>query len=45
MKDEIEDTSKNFFVIADATTGNCKINKSWKKTNVIKSVITSLGSS
>ena len=43
MKDEIEDTSKIFFVIADATTGNCKINKSWKKTNVIKSVITSLG--
>lgn len=43
MKDEIENPSKIFFVIADATTGNCKINKAWQKDDVIKSIITSLG--
>jgi hypothetical protein len=43
MKDEIEDTSKIIFVIADATTGDCKINDSWQKADVIKSVLTSLG--
>ncbi len=43
MQDEIEDTSKIFFIIAEATTGNCKINDKWQKASVIKSVITSLG--
>ncbi len=43
MQDEIENPSKIFFVIADATIGDCKINDPWKKNNVIKSVLTSLG--
>jgi len=43
MKDEIGNSAKIVFVIADATTGDCKINSPWQKNDVIKSVVTSLG--